>query len=412
MQAKPVEYFILFAAIEGRHNQAMNVRKILFTAGICLFGLFLLNGCGKEEALSENISAAEESGVLSITLEPEKEKSGASVPESPSPTEIPAPTPEPDLTGLLLNITVEIGTEELMPSDFLQAGFEDKAVTIISPLTTEELCTLNTYLVPLIYNECRVTARVNVVDTTPPVFEGLKSFTVNRGDSISYKKGVTVTDNSGEEISYDIDNSSFDINICGAYTISYSASDSSGNTVKEWITVTVLEPDAVIDESTVLPMLDKIIASVITPEMTKYDQAYQLWKWIDTHMTYSSYSKYHDYWEAINGGLTTKKGDCYVYYALYSALLTRCEIDNLCVKRTGGKTNHYWNLVNVGDGWYHCDSSPRPRGDRYKCFMQTDEQIAAYTAAFAVNGSPNYYTFDPDQYPERNTEIIFPNDIK
>lgn len=374
----------------------MNIKRNILIPGICVFWICLCGGCGEEDTgmiAAEKLYITEGSGAPSAKPEPEKEET------------------EADLTGLLLDITVEVGTKELTPSDFLQANCQDKAVTIVSPLSAEELYTPNTYIVPLQYEHCSVNARVHVADTTPPIFEGLKSITVNCGDSISYKKGVAVTDNSGEDISFDIDTSSVDINTCGAYTVCYSASDSAGNTVREWITVTVLDPAATIDESTVLPMLDTIIASVTTPEMTKYEQAYQLWKWIGAHIKYSSYSKYPDYWEAVNGGLTNKKGDCYVYYAIYSALLTRCEIDNLCVRREGGKSNHYWNLVNVGDGWYHCDSSPRVKGDPYKCFMQTDEQIAAYTAAFAVNGSPDYYTFNPDQYPERNTTVIFPNNI-
>lgn len=374
----------------------MNRISIVTAVGICMLGACLLGGCAKEEAekaSAENISTTEKPAVPTPSPKPEKEEA------------------KPDLTDLLLDINVEIGTAELTPSDFLQTDAQDGDLTIVSSLTTAELHTSNVYLVPLEYKHCPVTAKVHVIDTTPPVFEGLKSITINRGDSISYKKGVTVTDNSGEEIHYEIDNSSVDVNVCGAYNISYSASDAAGNTVTEWITVTVLEPTAKVNESTVLPMLDEIIAAVTTPEMTKYDQAYQLWKWVGNHIKYSSYSKYPDYWEAINEGLTSKKGDCYVFYAIYSALLTRCEIDTLCVKRTEGKTNHYWNLVNVGNGWYHCDSSPRPRGDPYKCFMQTDEQLAEYTAAFDVYGSSNYYTFDPELYPERNTEIIFPNDI-
>lgn len=380
----------------------MNMRKIFaaFTC-ICMFGAFLCGGCAKEDA---GIPDAEK---LQTTETP---------PPTPSPRPSPTPAaetpePEPDLTGLLLDITVEAGTAELAPSDFLQEGYEDRELTIVSHLSAEDLRTPSIYLVTLQLDHCNVAAQVQVVDTTPPVFEGLKSITVNRGDSISYKKGVAVTDNSSEEISFDVDHSAVDANVCGAYTVSYTASDSSGNTAKEWVTVTVLEPTAVINESTVLPMLDNIIASVVKPDMTKYDQAYQLWKWLGANIKYSTSSEYPDYWESINGGLTTKKGDCYVYYAIYSALLTQCGIDNLCVRRTNGLTDHYWNLVNVGDGWYHCDSSPRPAGDSYKCFMQTDEQLAAYTAAFAVHGSPAYYTFDPDQYPERNPKIIFPNDI-
>ena len=61
--------------------------------------------------------------------------------------------------------------------------------------------------------------------------------------------------------------------------------------------------------------------------------------------------------------------------------------------------------MHIESGWYHCDASPRREGDHYKCFMQTDAQIQAYTESYPQH--PNYYTFDPELYPERATEIIY-----
>ena len=40
------------------------------------------------------------------------------------------------------------------------------------------------------------------------------------------------------------------------------------------------------------------------------------------------------------------------------------------VTRVGGKTSHYWNLINCGDGWYHFDSCPHK--DKLETFMLTD----------------------------------------
>lgn len=57
-----------------------------------------------------------------------------------------------------------------------------------------------------------------------------------------------MTDNSSEDIDIVIDNSTVNVDAGGTYTISYSASDSSGNTTKERGTVTVLEPDTMVDE--------------------------------------------------------------------------------------------------------------------------------------------------------------------
>ena len=75
------------------------------------------------------------------------------------------------------------------------------------------------------------------------------------------------------------------------------------------------------------------------------------------------------------------------------------------VRRVGGTSDHWWNLVNLGNGWYHCDSSPRRKKDTYRCFMQTDIQIQAYTDSRPEH--PNYYVFDETLYPERATEIVY-----
>ena len=64
------------------------------------------------------------------------------------------------------------------------------------------------------------------------------------GDPISYRQGVTVTDNSGETPRLTIDSSQVDLSTPGAYSVSYTAVDSSGNKTTLTITVTVLEQEA------------------------------------------------------------------------------------------------------------------------------------------------------------------------
>ncbi len=63
------------------------------------------------------------------------------------------------------------------------------------------------------------------------------------------------------------------------------------------------------------------------------------------------------------------------------------------VTRVGGKTQHFWNLINCGDGWYHYDSTPHKDGA--ETFMLTDAEVEAYTKKVGRN----YYTFDKSKYP-------------
>ena len=140
--------------------------------------------------------------------------------------------------------------------------------------------------------------------------------------------------------------------------------------------------------------------------MALWDKAYAIWEWCRTQICYSAVAEdFDNEWEATYYGLKNRAGDCYVYYAAYKIFMDRLGVPNLCVSRINGESPHYWNLVNLGNGWYHSDCSPRKAGHIYKCFMQTDAQVQSYTDFYTER--PNYYVFDTSVYPERGTEILF-----
>lgn len=208
---------------------------------------------------------------------------------------------------------------------------------------------------------------------------------------------------------FSVDADAVNLKVPGVYSVYYIAVDASGNETREETTVTVKEPDEPTEEK-VNALADALIEQIITPEMSKYDIAYTLWQWCRSNMTYATIEKdYATQWLGAYDGLYKKKGDCYTYCATYAFLLTRCGIDNICVSRVGGTSDHRWNLVNVGDSWYHCDASPRRDGDPYLCFMQTDAQILAYTET--ATHRPNYYVFDESLYPDRATTVIFGEEV-
>lgn len=244
-------------------------------------------------------------------------------------------------------------------------------------------------------------------DTKAPVIKGTKDITIYAGDSVSYRKGVTATDDVDGKVDLSIDSSKVDRDTPGTYVVTYSAVDAAGNRAKKEITLTVLEKK-VIGEEDVIPLADKVIADVVPEGTSKYDTAYKLFRWCKKNLTYSySAGDRSSVWAGAYEGLHDKTGDCFVYYATYEVLLTRAGIDNMKVSRVDGDSNHWWNLVNTGNGWYHCDTSPRNKEHPYTCFMQTDEQVAAYTESYPEK--PNYYNFDSSLYPERATEIIYGN---
>ena len=308
---------------------------------------------------------------------------------------------------ILPQIQIEAGAE-LKAADLFKE-YTDQEVIFNTKLSGDELAEAGAvYEVDVTYLEHSVTVTVEIVDTTPPVIEGVSKLWATVGTSVSYKKNIQVSDNAAGEVVLNVDNSSVDLDTPGTYPVYYTAIDASGNQTKAETVVTVTKPEGPTEEAAAA-MADKVIADVITGDMTQYDTAYALWKWCRNNMRYVNRAvDYENVWEGAYEGLKLRKGDCYTYCATYSYLLTRCGIENMSVSRVGGLTEHKWNLVNVGSGWYHCDSSPRRTGDSYECFMQTDAQVQVYTASYPEK--PNYYVFDESLYPERAATVIYGTD--
>ena len=243
-----------------------------------------------------------------------------------------------------------------------------------------------------------------IPDTTAPVIEGISDKEVYVGETVSYKKGVSVSDDTDTNVELVIDASAVDLDTAGVYQVIYKATDAAGNVAVEMINITVKIMDQ--KEAEVNKLADELIAELITEDMSKWDTCYKLWNWCRTKIKYAySAGDRSTIYAGAYEGLHDRSGDCYAYYATFTILLQKCGIETLEVRRVGGESNHWWNLVNLGDGWYHCDSSPRKAGHTYKCFMQTDAQIQEYEDFYKEK--PNYYTFDKSLYPERETTIIY-----
>ena len=150
-------------------------------------------------------------------------------------------------------------------------------------------------------------------------------------------------------------------------------------------------------------VVSDVLETIIKEDMTPMEQAKAVFSYVHNNIRYTGKADKSDWMNGAYVGLTTLKGDCFTYYAVSRALLTALEIDNLEVQRVGGKTQHFWNLVNCGDGWYHFDACPRSiKMPSFNSFMVTGEQVAAFTAM----AGRNYYDFDGSLLPERATEIV------
>ena len=132
----------------------------------------------------------------------------------------------------------------------------------------------------------QVREKVLEADTTAPEILGLSEFVVKVGETLSYKRGVSVQDNSGVDIPLVIDNSQVDLSKLGTYVVIYSATDLSGNTATVEVPVTVIESDP-IDPQVVYDLADKLIADLLTEDMSLQDKVFKLWNWCRTKIKYS-----------------------------------------------------------------------------------------------------------------------------
>lgn len=315
------------------------------------------------------------------------------------------------LCGIIVFMLMGCGSETLENEAESQTVQEKAAVDTVTAVEMAAIMDTGTWQEPDETAAIMDTETWQEPDVTAPVIEGVRNLTVEQGKSILYKKGVSVTDDWDSEVTLEVDASQVNLNVPGVYNVFYYAEDQTGNRAEAMCTVTVTEPPQITEEE-VYALADQLLAEIITDSMTKYEQAETLWRWCHDNITYRYSSSEHDILSGAYRGLHDRNGDCYIYYATYALLLTRCDIDNICVTRVGGSSSHWWSLVNVGDGWYHCDSSPRSiKASFFTCFMQTDEQVAAYSDYYVTlfPDRPNYYGFDSSIYPERATTILVEN---
>ena len=241
--------------------------------------------------------------------------------------------------------------------------------------------------------ECKLNVKK---DDVAPVIEGVKNITVVKGKTVSYKKGVTVSDNCDKNIQLNIDTSKVKLDQVGTYEVVYSATDSSNNKTEKKINVQVInENTTAYTLENVYAQADKVLNKIIKPSMSKREKCRQIYNWVHANIGYINDSDKSSWIKGAMVGFTKKRGDCYNYFAVTKALLTRAGIENIDLKAT--KHTHFWNFVKVEEGWYHLDTTPRK--DRPNLFLRTDAWMDSYSVKHS-----HCFSYDPASKPPSATK--------
>lgn len=258
-------------------------------------------------------------------------------------------------------------------------------------------------------NQTEVRSSITIkADTDPPVITGVVDQKIYVGEKISYKKGVTVTDNRDAEVELVVDSSSVDLKTPGTYEVLYMATDAAGNMATQTAKITVMEkPKNYVSEEELNKLADEVLAKILTDDMTDMEKLWAIYKWTFNHIQYTGSSDKSNWMEAAVHGIKKGTGDCFNYYSTARILLTRAGFENMMVERVGGTTRHYWNLVKYDGNWYHFDTTWWRRGYPFVCFLRTDAEVAEYTKLVEA-----YYQFDASKYPATPTEPLeFPFEL-
>jgi hypothetical protein len=246
-----------------------------------------------------------------------------------------------------------------------------------------------------------------VADEVAPVIKGAANRKYYIGDTIAYKEGVTVTDDQTETPILTVDNSAVHPQTPGVYPVIYTARDAAGNeaSVKVFFTIEkrpsgYVEPEAAYEYARV------ILKQIATEDMSKPQIAAAIYNWVKLNIRWDNNSDHKNGWAAgAVYGFTQKKGDCFTYYATAKALLDVAGIPNMDVVKVitpqTSQSNHFWSLVDVGDGWYHMDCTPRANNYADSFFLYTDEEMLAYSRK-----NKNCFNFDLEAYPQRGTNSV------
>lgn len=230
-------------------------------------------------------------------------------------------------------------------------------------------------------------------DTVPPVIEGVQELYARLNGTVKYLAGVTVSDNADPNVKIMVEADSVDLRAEGDYPVTYWAQDASGNRA-EVKTVIHVQADYV-DQDMVDQLAREVIDEIITEDMEPIRQLETIYHWMHRHIHYRNALCPTEPLPAAFHGLSERWGDCQVFQYTAQALLSAAGIQNRLIDTVPFYDLHCWNLVNIGEGWMHFDTTVFHDGQNF-CYVDT----ATLTAR--SKEYPRSHKFDTEKYPDVN----------
>ena len=230
-----------------------------------------------------------------------------------------------------------------------------------------------------------------LTDTEPPVLYGVINRTAYVGEPISYLAEVYAEDAVDGKTKVTVE-STVETNKAGTYEVTFTTEDVSGNRTSATCKYKLVSSQTT--EAEVRELAQGVLREIVTDDMVTAEKLKAVFTYTRGHVHYNGNSDKSDWRKEAVRGIKTGRGDCFTFYAVSRSLLDELGIEYMSVQRQGGRTRHYWTIVNIGTGWYHFDTTVAPR-HKHKCFMWTNEQCRV---------KPYFWRYDHSKYPDIATE--------
>ena len=255
------------------------------------------------------------------------------------------------------------------------------------------------------------------------------------GEAVLLKNAVIVTDSS--EYKLEVDNSQVNLDVAGVYTVTYTATDTAGNSTVFKAKVVVTRKEY--SYSTLMSLVEAKAKQLgITDTMTVQEKVFAVYDFVnspsetksDATIYFSDESMIPNIdranWETdwveeaaraltdINSDGKTDRGDCYTYYSVSKAFFEYLGIENKGIERDKSQSNmsgtHFWLMVNVGTAnnpqWYFYDATRLAGsfsdGTKNAC-LRTLSELQSYKSS---DGKSGFYAFDASDYPTTSSTPI------
>ncbi|MGN0648550.1 MAG: transglutaminase domain-containing protein [Oscillospiraceae bacterium] len=296
--------------------------------------------------------------------------------------------------------------ESPLPLDFVESYTDgsDVTVTFVSAPDTSVVgaksATIS--LVDAAGNQTLLDVPYTVTeDGDAPVISGYEeTIQTVKGVAISPLHGVTAEDKLDGQLPVTASMTADVIKAldAGTYTLTYSATDLTGNTAEKSISLVVLpldtDPES-LTQNDIYRMGYAITESILDDTMSETKRARTIYNYVQGHMFYKDNKDERDWYHAAYLAIIRAYGDCRNYYAYARLLLDCAGFENMMVEHTPNSptaSRHFWNLVVIDGDWYHFDTTPRVGQSNF--FMWTDAQMNAYSKSHG-----NCFARDESLYP-------------